>query len=78
MLGAAKARVATVAVNWRLAPPEIEYVLADSGARMVFVVLPTARSEVQGRDPPDERQPAKEAVAEARFRSKTTPLWREA
>jgi acyl-CoA synthetase (AMP-forming)/AMP-acid ligase II len=36
VLGAAKARVATVVTNWRLAPPEIEYVLADSGARMVF------------------------------------------
>ena len=31
LFGGAKARVATVAVNWRLAPPEVEYVLADSG-----------------------------------------------
>jgi acyl-CoA synthetase (AMP-forming)/AMP-acid ligase II len=37
LFGGAKARVATVAVNWRLAPPEVEYVLADSGSRMLFV-----------------------------------------
>jgi acyl-CoA synthetase (AMP-forming)/AMP-acid ligase II len=37
LLGAAKARVALVAVNWRLAPPEIEYVLGDSGARILVV-----------------------------------------
>ncbi|HEV3190103.1 MAG TPA: AMP-binding protein, partial [Polyangiaceae bacterium] len=37
LFGGAKARVATVAVNWRLAPPEVEYVLADSGSKILFV-----------------------------------------
>jgi acyl-CoA synthetase (AMP-forming)/AMP-acid ligase II len=37
LFGGAKARVATVAVNWRLAPPEVEYVIADSGSRILFV-----------------------------------------
>src|ERR1700687_2884001 len=36
-LGAMKARVVTVPVNWRLAEPEIAYVLGNSRARMVLV-----------------------------------------
>src|SRR5882757_2126589 len=36
-LGAMKARMATVPVNWRLAEPEIAYVLDNSRARMVLV-----------------------------------------
>jgi acyl-CoA synthetase (AMP-forming)/AMP-acid ligase II len=36
LFGAAKARVALVVVNWRLAPPEIEHILGDSEARMLF------------------------------------------
>ena len=35
-LGAMKARVITVPVNWRLAEPEIGYVLDNSRARMVL------------------------------------------
>src|ERR1700732_2724428 len=35
-LGAMKARVVTVPVNWRLAEPEIGYVLDNSRARMVL------------------------------------------
>ncbi|MGH6892645.1 MAG: AMP-binding protein, partial [Dongiaceae bacterium] len=37
LFGAAKARAVLVAVNWRLAPAEIEYVLHDSGAALLFV-----------------------------------------
>jgi acyl-CoA synthetase (AMP-forming)/AMP-acid ligase II len=36
-LGAMKARIVTVPVNWRLAEPEIAYVLDNSRARMVLV-----------------------------------------
>ena len=57
LLGAAKARVALVAVNWRLAPPEIEYVLGDSGARILVVdpdLAPTVEA-MRGRLPVLER-----------------------
>ncbi len=36
-LGAVKARVTIAPVNWRLAPPEIAFILKDAGARMIFV-----------------------------------------
>ena len=36
-LGAAKAGAVTVPINYRLAPPEWRYILADSGARICFV-----------------------------------------
>ncbi|CAN5435363.1 fatty acid--CoA ligase [soil metagenome] len=35
-LGAAKAGVVLVPVNWRLAPPEVAYILADSAPRLVL------------------------------------------
>jgi acyl-CoA synthetase (AMP-forming)/AMP-acid ligase II len=50
LFGGAKARVATVAVNWRLAPPEVEYVLADSGSRFLFVDLEFAPMVESMRD----------------------------
>jgi acyl-CoA synthetase (AMP-forming)/AMP-acid ligase II len=37
LLGAFKARCVVVGVNWRLAPPEIAYVLNDSGCDVLFV-----------------------------------------
>jgi fatty-acyl-CoA synthase len=37
LMGAAKAGAVTCPVNWRLAPPEIAYILKDSGARILFV-----------------------------------------
>ncbi len=37
LLGASKCGAVLVAVNWRLAAPEVEYILKDSEARMVFV-----------------------------------------
>jgi len=37
LLGAFKARAVIVGVNWRLAPPEIAYVLNDAGCEMLFV-----------------------------------------
>lgn len=37
LFGAAKAGVVAAPVNWRLAPPEIVYILNDSGAEMLFV-----------------------------------------
>ncbi|MGF1605967.1 MAG: long-chain-fatty-acid--CoA ligase [Rhodothalassiaceae bacterium] len=36
LFGAAKAGMVLVSVNWRLAPPEVAHVIADSGARLVF------------------------------------------
>jgi acyl-CoA synthetase (AMP-forming)/AMP-acid ligase II len=36
VLGAAKARVCAVALNWRLAPAEIAYILRHSEARLLF------------------------------------------
>jgi acyl-CoA synthetase (AMP-forming)/AMP-acid ligase II len=36
-LGAVKARVTLAPVNWRLAPPEIAFILKDAGAKMLFV-----------------------------------------
>jgi long-chain acyl-CoA synthetase len=37
LLGAARVGAVLVAVNWRLAPPEIAYVLSDAGATHCFV-----------------------------------------
>ena len=37
LLGAFKARAVIVGVNWRLAPPEIAYVLNDAGCEVIFV-----------------------------------------
>ncbi len=37
LLGAFKARAVIVGVNWRLAPPEIAYVLNDAGCEILFV-----------------------------------------
>jgi len=37
LLGAFKARAVVVGVNWRLAPPEIAYVLNDAGCEVLFV-----------------------------------------
>lgn len=36
LFGAAKANMVAVPVNWRLAPPEIEYVINDARAEIVF------------------------------------------
>ncbi|HJQ68472.1 MAG TPA: AMP-binding protein, partial [Blastocatellia bacterium] len=37
LFGAAKANCVLVAVNWRLAPPEIAYIINDSAAEILFV-----------------------------------------
>ncbi|MDY7102259.1 MAG: long-chain-fatty-acid--CoA ligase [Actinomycetota bacterium] len=37
LFGAAKVNAVTVAVNWRLAPPEMAHILEDSGARVLLV-----------------------------------------
>lgn len=37
LYGAAKARVILAPVNWRLAPPEIAYIINDCGAEILFV-----------------------------------------
>lgn len=37
MFGACRANVVLVGVNWRLAPPEIEYILNDAECEMLFV-----------------------------------------
>ena len=37
LFGAAKARAATVAVNWRLAPPEMAYILNHAQAKVLLV-----------------------------------------
>ena len=37
LLGACKARAVIVGVNWRLAPPEIAYVLNDAACEVLFV-----------------------------------------
>ena len=39
LLGALKANVVLVAVNWRLAPPEAAAILADAGVEILFVGL---------------------------------------
>lgn len=36
-LGCVKARVTLAPVNWRLAPPEVAFILKDAGAKMLFV-----------------------------------------
>ncbi len=65
LLGAARAGAVMTPVNWRLAPPEVAYILGDSQARVVFVgegfaaSLAAARNEapmvehVIGIDAPD-------------------------
>lgn len=37
LFGAAKANVIVVGINWRLAPPEVEYIVADAEMEMLFV-----------------------------------------
>ncbi len=37
LFGAAKAGVVTAPIGWRLAPPEVAYIVGDSDARIVFV-----------------------------------------
>jgi acyl-CoA synthetase (AMP-forming)/AMP-acid ligase II len=37
LLGAAKAGAVTVPVGWRLAPPEMAYIIGDTGAKFLFV-----------------------------------------
>ena len=37
LLGGGKANLVMVAVNWRLAPPEVAYILKDSKAKVIFV-----------------------------------------
>lgn len=37
LIGAAKAGAVMTPINWRLAPPEIEYVLQQAGPRLLFV-----------------------------------------
>ena len=37
VLGCAKAGAVSVGINWRLAPPEVAYVLNDSRARVLFI-----------------------------------------
>ncbi len=37
LFGAGKLGAVTVAVNWRLAPPEMAYIVSDAGAKVLFV-----------------------------------------
>ena len=37
VLGCTKANAVVVGINWRLAPPEVAYILNDSGAKVLFV-----------------------------------------
>jgi long-chain acyl-CoA synthetase len=37
LFGGAKVNAVSVAVNWRLAPPEMEYIIEDAEAKMLFV-----------------------------------------
>jgi acyl-CoA synthetase (AMP-forming)/AMP-acid ligase II len=64
LLGAFKARAVIVGVNWRLAPPEVAYVLNDAACEILFVgkdftprsKRPDRLSQAQGRDR-DGRRP---------------------
>jgi len=38
-LGTVKAGLVMVPVNWRLAPPEVAYILADARPRLIVVIL---------------------------------------
>jgi fatty-acyl-CoA synthase len=37
LFGSAKAKTAMVGINWRLAPPEVEYIVNDAAIRVLFV-----------------------------------------
>jgi acyl-CoA synthetase (AMP-forming)/AMP-acid ligase II len=37
ILGCARVGVVSLGINWRLAPPEIDFILEDSGAKVLFV-----------------------------------------
>ncbi|MFI9386438.1 long-chain-fatty-acid--CoA ligase [Kutzneria sp. NPDC052558] len=50
-LGAASVGAATALLNWRLAPDELDYIVRDSGARVLFVaddLLPGVKGIVDG------------------------------
>jgi acyl-CoA synthetase (AMP-forming)/AMP-acid ligase II len=48
ILGCAKIGVVSLGINWRLAPPEIDFILADSGAKVLFVA-PGQRSKLDAQ-----------------------------
>lgn len=50
LYGAAKAGIVTVPINWRLAPPEIVYVIDDAKARVLVVDEAFVPSVVRHRD----------------------------
>jgi long-chain acyl-CoA synthetase len=76
LFGGAKVNAVSVAVNWRLAPPEMEFVIDDADAEMLFVgedflghlaamTLPKVRKIVVMGDPGDSgHQPYADWVAQ--------------
>jgi fatty-acyl-CoA synthase len=57
LLGALKANTVMVSVNWRLAPPEVAYVLNDAGCEVIFADAEFARLvESVGADCPRLRR----------------------
>jgi acyl-CoA synthetase (AMP-forming)/AMP-acid ligase II len=64
LLGACKARVTLAPVNFRLAAPEIAFIVGDSGARLMFVG-------------PDFAEVAEKAVASLAARPRLVALWFE-
>ena len=55
LFGAVRAQVVLVAINWRLAPPEIRYQVADSGTRLLICdpdMMESARQALHGLENP--------------------------
>jgi acyl-CoA synthetase (AMP-forming)/AMP-acid ligase II len=75
LLGAAKAGVVMVPVNWRLAPPEALYIINDSNAKLLFVG-PEFLATVDAYAP----QPKAKSIIgmEAPFRGRLYSEWRDA
>jgi acyl-CoA synthetase (AMP-forming)/AMP-acid ligase II len=77
LFGCLKARVTLTPVNARLAPPEIAYVLADSGSKAFFVgsdFLPLADKALEGMD----RKPIQIALGASRDPWTDYEQWRNA
>ncbi|MGK5640769.1 long-chain-fatty-acid--CoA ligase [Streptomyces sp. URMC 126] len=83
VFAAAGAGAATAILNWRLAPPELAHVVADSGASVLFAdaeVLDTVRAALGTLDAPprlvvtgDHAEPGRGAETHAALLARATP-----
>ncbi len=77
LFGAAKAGMVMAPINWRLAPPEIAYIVRDAGAKALFVG-PEFLDEARRLLPTFDRAPAVIASEGRASEWPDYPAWRDA